>query len=186
MEKYLIVGLGNPGSNYAKTRHNVGFMVINEICNKLNLSLDSSKFNGIFTKTIYNNSIVFFCQPTTYMNLSGEFVIKMLNFYNIPIKNLIVIYDDVDTKLGTIKLRKKGSSGGQNGIKNIINILKTDEIKRIRIGIDKDPHIKLDQYVLSNFKIDELVIIKPAIIKGALATLAAIGEDFDKVMNKFN
>lgn len=120
MEKYLIVGLGNPGSNYAKTRHNVGFMVINEICNKLNLSLDSSKFNGIFTKTIYNNSIVFFCQPTTYMNLSGEFVIKMLNFYNIPIKNLIVIYDDVDTKLGTIKLRKRGPQEGKMELKILL------------------------------------------------------------------
>ncbi|EDU06498.1 aminoacyl-tRNA hydrolase [Ureaplasma urealyticum] len=186
MEKYLIVGLGNPGSNYAKTRHNAGFMVVNEICNKLNLFLDNSKFNGMFAKTIYNNCVVFFCQPTTYMNLSGEFVSKMLKFYDIPIKNLIVIYDDVDTKLGVIKLRKKGSSGGQNGIKNIINLLKTEEIKRIRVGIGKDPHAKLDQYVLSNFKIDELVIIKPAIIKGALAALEAIGEDFDKVMNKFN
>lgn len=187
MQKFLIVGLGNPGANYAKNRHNVGFMAIDELLRQLNLKLDNTKFKGDFTKTIIDNNIVYIAKPQTYMNLSGEFVSKFINFFDIPKTNIIVIYDDVDTNVGKIKLRLSGSSGGQNGIKNIINLLSTQDIKRVRIGIGRNTQIPLDQYVLSNFKIDELVTIKPLLINVAFACVEFTkGESFEKLMNKYN
>lgn len=187
MQKFLIVGLGNPGANYAKNRHNVGFMAIDELLRQLNLKLDNTKFKGDFTKTIIDNNIVYIAKPQTYMNLSGEFVNKFINFFDIPKTNIIVIYDDVDTNVGKIKLRLSGSSGGQNGIKNIINLLSTQDIKRVRIGIGRNTQIPLDQYVLSNFKIDELVTIKPLLINVAFACIEFTkGESFEKLMNKYN
>ncbi|AJQ45317.1 peptidyl-tRNA hydrolase [Ureaplasma diversum] len=187
MQKFLIVGLGNPGANYAKNRHNVGFMAIDELLRQLNLKLDNTKFKGDFTKTIIDNNIVYIAKPQTYMNLSGEFVSKFINFFDIPKTNIIVIYDDVDTNVGKIKLRLSGSSGGQNGIKNIINLLSTQDIKRVRIGIGRNTQIPLDQYVLSNFKIDELVTIKPLLINVAFACIEFTkGESFEKMMNKYN
>lgn len=187
MQKFLIVGLGNPGANYSKNRHNVGFMAIDELLRHLNLNLDNTKFRGDFTKVSIDKNLVYIAKPQTYMNLSGEFVSKFINFFDIPKTNIIVIYDDVDTNIGKIKLRLSGSSGGQNGIKNIINLLNTKDIKRIRVGIGRHPQIPLDQYVLSNFKIDELVIVKSLLINVAQACIEFIkGESFEKLMNKYN
>lgn len=186
MEKFLIVGLGNPGSKYEKTRHNAGFMVIDEVANILKVDLNDSKFNGLYTKTNIKGHQVFLAKPTTYMNLSGEFVARIMNFYEIPIKNLLVIYDDVDTEFGKIKLRTKGSSGGQNGIKNIIAHLKTEEFNRIRVGISRNKLIPLDQHVLSNFKSEEIVVLKSVLTKAANAAIESVGEQFDKIMNKYN
>ncbi|WP_031488813.1 aminoacyl-tRNA hydrolase [Ureaplasma canigenitalium] len=186
MEKYLIVGLGNPGSNYSKTKHNVGFMVIDELLEALNLKLTETKFNGAFTKTFLKDKIVYIAKPMTFMNLSGEFVSAFIRYFDINTKNIIVVYDDIDTVFGSFKLRYKGSSGGQNGMKNIINLIGTDEIKRVRVGIGRNKNMELSSYVLSSFSIQERLDLIPIIKEISKALIDAVGEDFDKVMNKYN
>lgn len=187
MDKYLIVGLGNPGFQYEKTKHNVGFEVIDSLCKKLNISLLSNKFNGIYSKFILDNKEVYISKPQTYMNLSGEFVSKFINFYKIPISNVLVVYDDLDSEIGKLKVKKKGSSGGQNGIKNIINLLKTEEIKRIKIGISRpEKNISISGYVLSKFRIEDRPTIDMIIDKASEAILFYLNNDFAQTMNKFN
>lgn len=184
---YLIVGLGNPGSEYDRTKHNVGFSAIDKICEKLNLKLDKEKFNGAYTKTNINNKEVIIAKPLTYMNLSGNFVKDIVNFYKIKVQNIIVLYDDIDTKIGSLRVRSKGSSGGQNGIKNIIQLLGTELIKRVRIGIGKPDKQNLADYVLSSFKIEDLVNIQLAINNAANAAIDFVKiDDFEKVISKYN
>lgn len=144
---YLIVGLGNPGSEYAKTRHNMGFQTIDRLADKWGLTFNQENFKGTYVKTKFKGEDVILLKPLTYMNLSGESVSLIMNYFKIPVENVVIIYDDLDTIPGKIRLREKGSSGGQNGIKNIINILKTENIKRIRVGIGKN-NISIIDYVL--------------------------------------
>ncbi len=180
----LIVGLGNPGKEYNKTRHNCGFMAIDYYNNKYNLK-EKNKFNGLYTEQIVNNEKIILLKPQTYMNLSGNCVVKFVNYYNIDINDIIIIYDDVDYPLGTIKIKKNGSSGGHNGIKSIINILKNENIKRIRIGISKNS-IPIEEYVLQKFTEDELKVIS-----SNLETICEIIDSInrysiDEIMNKYN
>lgn len=188
MESYLIVGLGNPGLEYQKNRHNVGFMAIDKICQKLNILLNKVNFNGTYTSADINNARYYIAKPHTYMNKSGEFVSQIINFYKIPKSNVIVIYDDVDTALGKIRIKAKGSSGGQNGIKNIISCLATENIKRIRIGIDR-PEDKNDmvKHVLSNFRSEQLNTLETALnnVWNAFDTFTS-KKDFLSLMNQFN
>lgn len=181
----MIVGLGNPGTEYKNTRHNVGFMTINNMLSTLNVNCDSEKFKGEFTKVSINGEEVILAMPLTYMNLSGEFVLSISKFFKIKTEDILVIYDDLDTPVGNIRLKKKGSSGGQNGIKNIIDLLKTSEIKRIKIGIGK-PKFETKKYVLSKFNNEEDKLIKSAIKKASAAAYDFIFEDFEKVMSKHN
>lgn len=186
MDRFLIVGLGNPGFEYENTKHNVGFKCIDSLCETLNIKLDNNKFNGLYSIFSKNGDQYFIAKPQTYMNNSGFFVSEIVKFYKINISNIIVIYDDIDTEIGKIRLRQKGSSGGQNGMKNIINLLSTDEIKRIRIGIGK-PKGDLAKYVLSRFSIQEILDVQLAINKSKDALIDVInGNNFDKVMNKYN
>ena len=168
MEKFLVVGLGNIGKQYEKTKHNVGFMFVEYFANKNNLKFDSNYKNGIYTSFIQGNSITYIAKPTTYMNLSGEFVLSFVNYYKIPIENILVIYDDMDISFGQYKIKEKGSSGGQNGIKNIINLLHTENIKRIKIGIgkpvEKNSEI-IKNYVLSNFNSDQIQKLNQLFLK---------------------
>ena len=131
---YLIVGLGNPGKEYEHTHHNMGFDVVDKFIDSLGITFDKEAFKGVYTKCKYFDKDLIVLKPMTYMNLSGDSIIQVLNFYKIPVSNMIVIYDDMDTELGHIKLKIKGSSGGHNGIKSIINNLGTQEFKRIKIG----------------------------------------------------
>ncbi|WPL38445.1 aminoacyl-tRNA hydrolase [Malacoplasma iowae] len=187
MDKYLVVGLGNPGFQYENTKHNVGFNVIDSLCKKINISLLTSKFNGVFSKANLYNKEVYICKPQTYMNLSGEFVSKFVNFYKIPIENVLVIYDDLDSEIGKIKLKIKGSSGGQNGIKNIINLLGTESIKRIKIGISRpERNISISGYVLSKFNNEDKTKVEKSIDKASDAILFYLENDFTQAMNKFN
>lgn len=187
MDKYLIVGLGNPGFQYENTKHNVGFNAIDSLCNKINVSLLSNKFNGLYTKVNLYNKEVYISKPQTFMNLSGEFVSKFINFYKIPISNILVVYDDLDSEIGKLKLKTKGSSGGQNGIKNIINLLKTEDIKRIKIGISRpSKNISVSGYVLSKFKSEDKPKIDTVINKVSDAILFYLENDFTQAMNKFN
>ena len=180
----LIVGLGNPDLKYNYTRHNSGFMAIDFYVQENNLKY-KNKFNGLYTEHIINNEKVILLKPQTYMNLSGECVIKFMNYYNLNLKDLLVIYDDVDFEVGTFKIKRDGSSGGHNGIQNIINNLKTDNIQRVRIGISKN-NIPLIDYVLQKFSKEELKKVQDI-----LPTICEVINDFiihdiDYLMSKYN
>lgn len=180
----LVVGLGNPDKKYEKTRHNCGFRAIDFYAEKNNLTF-KSKFKGLYCEQLVNNEKLILLKPQTYMNLSGESVIEFVKYYNIDLKDLIVIYDDIDFEVGTFKIKRNGSAGGHNGIKNIIEHLKTENIQRIRIGISKN-NIPLDKYVLEKFTQDE-----DEKINQILPTISNIIEDFtmydiDKLMEKYN
>ena len=144
----LIIGLGNPGSEYKWTRHNVGFETIDKLAYDFNINVNKNKFKSIYGEGIIHNEKVLLIKPLTYMNLSGECVRDFLHFYkNLELNDIIVICDDINLPIGSIRIRKKGSDGGQNGLKNIIYQLNSDDFPRLRIGIGQKP----EQYTLSNF-----------------------------------
>ena len=155
----LIVGLGNPGIEYKNTRHNIGFYYLDLLANKYNLTF-KEKYNGMYTKTIINSEDVILLKPLTYMNLSGECVIKFVNYYKIKNEDILIIHDDLDIDIGRIKLKENGSSGGHNGIKSIIDNLNTEKFKRLKIGISKNNLYDTKDYVLGKFTKDELDKIK--------------------------
>ena len=146
----LIVGLGNPGNEYKKTRHNIGFLVLDKYLGDVNFK---SKFNADYYETTISNEKVLFIKPTTYMNLSGNAVREFVNFYKIDIENILVIADDLDMEKGTYKLKKNSSAGGHNGLKSIIENLKTDSFARLKIGISNNKKLDTKDYVLGKFGI---------------------------------
>ncbi len=152
----LIVGLGNPGREYKNTRHNIGFMVIDNYLGKVNWK---TKLENYFYLTEVNGEQIAFIKPLTYMNLSGLAVSKIVNFYKIPIENILIIQDDLDMSIGTFKIKRNSSSGGHNGIKSIISELGSQNFARLKIGIGKSSQIPVDKYVLSKFSSEELEII---------------------------
>ena len=144
---YLIVGLGNPGKEYENTRHNMGFQVMDKLLDKWNVSLNKEGFHGLYTKTKFNDEEIILLKPMTYMNLSGQSVMEIAHFYKIKAENILVIFDDMDTMPGKIRLRERGSAGGQKGMASIIQMMHTSEIKRIKIGIGPK-NIDVVDYVL--------------------------------------
>ncbi|MFC3882069.1 aminoacyl-tRNA hydrolase [Bacillus songklensis] len=183
----LIVGLGNPGRDYEYTRHNIGFMIIDELADRFNIRLDKMKFNGLYGQGIVKGEKVILLKPLTYMNLSGESIRPLMDYYNIEIEDFLVIYDDLDLPQGKIRLRTKGSPGGHNGIKSIQHHLKTQEFKRIRVGIDRPQNgMKVTDYVLGRFTNEEMVLLKEAIHKSVLASEEWINRSFLEVMNLYN
>ena len=182
----LVVGLGNPGKEYENTRHNIGFMAIDKILNYYNLEMKKEMLDGMYVQSIINNEKYIFLKPSKYMNLSGTVIKKYVDYFNIDVEDILVIHDDLDLELGKIRLRLKGSSGGHNGLKDIENNLKTNEYKRIKIGISNNKNIDTKDYVLGHFNSDEKVIID-----NTLNTLLEVFKDyttndFDKLMNKYN
>lgn len=161
MKRILIIGLGNPGKEYEKTRHNVGFMAIDAFIDGKNLS-STEKFNGEIFKIKQESKEIIFVKPLTYMNNSGICVSQIVNFYKIETSNILVIHDDMDLKLGEVRFRIKGSSGGHNGIKSIISMLGTQDFKRIKIGIGKPDEITTVDYVLGKFSKKEKTLIDEA------------------------
>ena len=182
----LIVGLGNPGNEYNKTRHNIGFMCIDKIAKHFNVSFDSSKFNGLYTQFNYNGEKVILLKPQKYMNLSGEVIRDFVNFFKIDISDILIICDDLDTEVGTYRLRFKGSSGGHNGLKNIELHLSTKEYKRIKVGISNNKNIDTKDYVLGKFNGEELKLINPIIDKMPNIIEDYLVLPFDNLMNKYN
>lgn len=182
----LIVGLGNPGREYENTRHNAGFKVMEQIEKELNVSISMNKFKGLYVKTKYQGEDVLLLKPQTYMNLSGESVKEIMTFFKINIKDILVIYDDLDLPVGKIRLREKGSAGGQNGVKNIIQHLGTQQFNRIRVGIGKDARIPTVDYVLGKFRKEEIENFEEATIDAKNAALHFITHDFNLTMNEFN
>lgn len=183
----LIVGLGNPGKQYEKTRHNAGFMAVDETADLLGITLNQIKFKGMIGEGRSGSEKVILLKPLTYMNLSGESLIQVLQFYKLDLNQLLVIYDDLDTPTGQIRLRMKGSAGGHNGVKSIIQHIGTEEFYRIRVGIGRPPQgKKVVDYVLEPFLAVEEGDVHSAVKKSAEAARAWISEPFEQVMNRFN
>ena len=182
----LIVGLGNPGIEYEKTRHNTGFLLIDSFCEKLGITLDKNKCKANYGIYHHNGEKIIVAKPQTYMNLSGMAVSSLMKFYDIPIEDLIVVHDDLDLPTGKLRLRRKGSSGGQKGMGSIISQLGSQDINRIRVGISNDRSRDTKDYVLSAFSKDELPLLRQALDKGSDALIYALDHDFDEVMSKFN
>ena len=161
-----VIGLGNIGKEYEGTRHNSGFITLDELAKKYNITLDKKKKKCIYGEGVVNGQKVSLIKPTTYMNLSGEAIVEMINWYKITPGDILVIYDDVDLKLGTVRYREKGSSGTHNGMRNIIANLKTEEFARVRIGIENrgEVPIPLMDYVLQKFNKEELNELREQII----------------------
>lgn len=182
----LIVGLGNPGRDYAKTRHNTGFMCIDKVAEMLNVNFTTKKFKAEIAQTRVNGESVILMKPQTFMNLSGEAVGECARFYNIDAGDILVLVDDLDLPVGKIRLREKGSSGGQNGLKNIIAHLGTQEFKRIRIGIGNDKLMLTVDYVLGKVKKEDRALYEESLEKAAHAAVDFISQPFAKVMGKYN
>ncbi len=182
----LIAGLGNPGIEYEKTRHNAGFLLIDRLCDKLGVRLDKNKCKAQYGIYRHNGEKIIIAKPQTYMNLSGQAVSSLMRFYDVDVKDLIVVHDDLDLPVGKLRLRRQGSSGGQKGMGSIIEQLGTSQINRIRIGISNDKRIDTKDYVLGRFSKEDEKILDEVLDKGAEALIYAFDHDFDVVMSKFN
>lgn len=182
----LIVGLGNPGSKYSKTRHNIGFMAVDLLASKNNLKFKyDSKLEGFYANGIIDGQKVIILKPSTYMNLSGNSVIKAINYYKINVDDVIIVYDDANLDLGQLRLRKTGSSGGQKGMQDIIKHLHTNDIKRIRIGISNSND--LINHVLSKFSRKEKKEIEVSLMQSVNALeLFVKNTSFENIMTQFN
>lgn len=184
---YLIVGLGNPESDYAKTRHNMGFNVINKLSEKYDIKVNKSKFKALYGTGTIEEEKVILVKPQTYMNLSGEAVQEFVNFYKVENKDLIVIYDDIDTVPGKIRIRKSGGPGTHNGMKSVVNCLGTGDFTRVRVGIGC-PEFKGDliNYVIGHIPDDEVEILEKGVDIAEQAVEEIIKNGVDIAMNKFN
>lgn len=184
---YLIVGLGNPEEDYSKTRHNMGFNVINKIAKKYTIEINKKKFDSLYGEGIIENEKVILLKPQTYMNLSGKAIIQVVNFYKIPLENICVIYDDMDIEPGIIKIRKKGGAGSHNGMKSVVAELNSEDFARIRVGIGT-PKFKDDSinYVIGAIPEEEVKILDEGTTKAVDAMISILKDGIDNAMNKFN
>ncbi|MDO4465963.1 MAG: aminoacyl-tRNA hydrolase [Bacillota bacterium] len=182
----IIIGLGNIGVKYENTRHNAGFMVIDELAKKCEVEFNQEKFSAYFAKTKIKGEDVILLKPTTFMNNSGFALRQCLDFYKASIKDVLVIYDDVDLPVGKLRLRQKGSAGGHNGIKSIIQCGFSSEFDRIRVGVGKDPQIPMIQWVLSKFRDEEKEDLESAVKNAANAAYFSITHSFSDTMNRYN
>lgn len=185
---YIIVGLGNPSKEYEGTRHNVGFEVIDKLAEKYNISVDAKKHRAYIGKGMIAGQKVILAKPQTYMNLSGESVRSLLDYYKIDEEEeLLVIYDDISLDHGQIRIRAKGSAGGHNGIKNIIAQLGTDTFQRIKVGVGEKPKgYDLAAYVLGHFHGEDLELMEEGYEKAISATEEILKGEIDAAMNEYN
>jgi peptidyl-tRNA hydrolase, PTH1 family len=183
----MVVGLGNPGAKYERTRHNIGFDCLNELLTKMGSPSVQAKFEGQFTKGRIGQREVCLVWPLTFMNCSGRCVSQFARFYKIETQNILVICDDLSLPLGKLRIRKSGSSGGQKGLNDILQSLGTQEIPRLRIGIDPTPdHWETSDYVLSKFSADERAIVDDGLSKAVTAVASWLNNGIDVAMNDFN
>lgn len=184
---YFVVGLGNPGSQYDSTRHNIGFEVVERFAHDHNIKVNIKKHKALIGQGDINGEKVIVVKPQTYMNLSGESIKEILSFYKEDLNNLIIIYDDTSLALGALRIRLKGSAGGHNGIKSIIQHLGTNEFSRIKVGVgEKPPGWDLANYVLSRFEKNELQVVVQAVERASKAVEKIIQEGPTTAMNVFN
>lgn len=181
----LIIGLGNPGKEYENTRHNIGFMVVDNYLKNREPKWQS-KFKGSYTTLTINNEKVFFLKPYTYMNLSGTSVREIMTFYKIQPENILVIHDDLDLPLGKIRIKTNSSAGGHNGIKSIIDALATDSFIRLKIGISHNKNYDTKDYVLGHFNKEEVEILKNTLQETINVIDDFLGHETSYLMNKYN
>ena len=186
--EFIVVGLGNPGRKYTLTRHNSGFLCIDMLSEKLNFRVDKLKFKSLIADTTIGGHRCIVMKPQTYMNNSGEAIRECANFYKIKPENIIVIYDDISLDVGKLRIRRKGTDGGHNGIKSIIYHLNSDQFPRIKVGCGKKPHpdYNLADWVLSEFKKDEQKALEPALENACKAVELLLDNQIDKAMNLYN
>ena len=183
---YIIAGLGNPGRKYENTRHNMGFIAVDLLAEKYGIKVDKIKFKALVGEGRIAGQKVLLVKPQTYMNLSGESIREVMSFYKEDIENLIVIYDDIDIPTGTIRLRKKGSAGTHNGMRNIVYLLQDDNFPRIRVGIGSDKKVDLINYVTGGVTKGEKELLEGALVKAADAAAAIVEKGIEKAMNEYN
>lgn len=185
---YLIAGLGNPGTKYEMTRHNIGFHTIDYIADELGVKVKKLKYKALYGECEINGEKVLLVKPQTFMNLSGESIVEFVKFFKIPVENVIIISDDIALDTGRIRVRGKGSAGGHNGLKSIIYMLNSDEFCRVRIGVGAPEHkdYELADFVLGKFAKDEIPVLEDAIIKAYKAVKEIIARGYESAMNKYN
>lgn len=183
---YIIVGLGNPGRKYENTRHNLGFITIDRLASKHDIKVDKIKFKALVGDGRIAGQKVLLVKPQTYMNLSGESVREVANFYKVEPDEIIVIYDDLDLPLGNLRIRKSGSAGTHNGMKSVVYQLKSDQFPRVRIGIGQNGDKDIIDFVIGGFRKEEVPILEDAVDKAVMAIESMIGETVDIAMNKYN
>lgn len=184
---YLIIGLGNPGREYKDTRHNIGFMLIDQVAVRLNARGMKLQAKAIVTSTLYEEQKIILAKPQTYMNLSGQSVQGLLHFYKIPIENLLVAHDDLDIPFGTIRIRPGGGPGGQRGMASTIDHLGTKEFPRLRLGIGRPPgRMDPKDYVLQMFSKDDMKLLPEVLDRAADAAMEFVMKGLNSAMNKFN
>lgn len=184
---FLIAGLGNPGRQYANTRHNVGFDTIDLLSNKLGIKVTKLKCKALIGEGIINGKKIILAKPQTFMNLSGESIRDIVSWYKVNLQNTIIIYDDIDLPLGKLRIRSKGSSGTHNGMRSVIYQIQSDEFPRIRIGIGRPPEgWELADFVLGRFNDVDRKIADECILKAADAVVDIVKSDVDSAMNIYN
>ena len=186
--QWLVVGLGNPGPKYEWTRHNVGFLVVDELAERANLPVQKLKFKALTNTALIGGQSVLLMKPTTYMNLSGEAVGQAARFYKIPPERVLVISDDVALPQGKLRIRRSGSAGGHNGLKNIIAHLGSDQFPRVQVGVGGKPHPDSDMadWVLSKFTGPDKTAMEQTIDRAADAVTCLLAQGVDKAMASFN
>ncbi|NWF64657.1 MAG: aminoacyl-tRNA hydrolase [Chloroflexi bacterium] len=184
---YLIIGLGNPGREYKDTRHNIGFMLIDHLAEKIGARGMKVQSKAIVTSGIFEERKLILAKPQTYMNLSGQSVQGLLHFYKIPLENLLVAHDDLDIPYGAIRIRPAGGPGGQRGMANTIELLGTKDFPRLRLGIGRPPgRMDAKDYVLQDFSKDELKLMPDLLARASDAALEFVKNGLNAAMNKFN
>ena len=188
MQNWLIVGLGNPGPEYTKTRHNCGFRALDVLADKLNCRVDKGKFQGLYNQVTYKDNKLYLLKPQTFMNLSGQSVKQLSAFFHIPPQNIIVMYDDISLEPGRLRIRADGSAGGHNGIKSIISCIGSQNFPRVKIGVGAKPHPDYDlaNWVLSNFTASEEKDLASALDRAADAALCIIDRGVPESANRYN
>ena len=186
--EYIVAGLGNPGREYENTRHNIGFLAVDTIAEKLGFDMKRLKFKALCGDAMVSGKRVLFMKPSTYMNKSGESVLDAMRFYKVPPENLIVISDDIALDVGKMRIRRSGSDGGQKGLKNIIYLLGRDDFPRVRLGVGEKPHkdMELAAWVLSRFSKQDGKLLEQIFQNTFEAVELIVNGQIDKAMNKFN
>ena len=185
-DTWLIAGLGNPGDKYAYTWHNCGFLAMELLADKCGISMDRTKFEGLYGKGKYKGKDIILLKPQTFMNLSGESLREVVNFYKVEPENVIVIYDDIDLDQGRLRIRASGSSGSHNGMKSVIYQLQFDNFPRIRVGIGKNVGMPLDAYVLGKPSDEDQKVLDKAIENAADAAEIIVRSSIADAMQKYN
>lgn len=186
--EYIICGLGNPGTQYEGTRHNIGFMTIDTLCDKYKLDCKKLRFKSLTCDAMISGKRCLIMKPTTFMNNSGEAVTEAMSFYKIPPERTIIVFDDISLEPGKLRIRRKGSDGGHNGIKSIIYLSGSDMFPRIKIGVGAKPHpdYNLADWVLGHFKKEQAEVLETAMDNAVICIELMVGDKMNEAMNKFN